>query len=80
MNDEESVHGLNLEVPEDAASVIKPWDEREDIIKYAESGVDDQLVIHVPFIQNVKVKSMLLKLGKDLPSIRSSERNIASRD
>ncbi|KLO13347.1 DUF1000-domain-containing protein [Schizopora paradoxa] len=62
--DRDSVHGLNLEVPEDASSVIKPWDEREDIIKYAESGVDDQLVIHVPFIQNVKVKSMLLKLGR----------------
>lgn len=65
-NHEESVHGLNLEVPEDAQSVIKPWDEREDVVKYAESGVDDQLVIHIPFIQSVKVKSMLLKLGKKI--------------
>jgi len=63
-NHEESVHGLNLEVPEDARSVIKPWDEREDVTKFAESGVDDQLVIHVPFTQNVKVKSILLKLGR----------------
>lgn len=38
-----SVHGLNLSVPEAARSVIKPWDEREDDEKYADSGVDDQV-------------------------------------
>ncbi|PCH35338.1 DUF1000-domain-containing protein [Wolfiporia cocos MD-104 SS10] len=50
-----NVHGLNLTVPEDAQAVIKPWIERNDNSKYAESGVDDQ---------NVRVKSMLLKLGR----------------
>ncbi|GBE83831.1 DUF1000-domain-containing protein [Sparassis latifolia] len=59
-----NVHGLNLTVPEDAQAVIKPWDEREDTSKSAESGVDDQVIIHVPFTQNVRVKSVLLKLGR----------------
>ena len=36
-----SVHGLNLSVPEDAKELIKPWAEREDTDRYAESGVDD---------------------------------------
>ncbi|SJL11344.1 uncharacterized protein ARMOST_14747 [Armillaria ostoyae] len=62
--DKENVHGLNLTVPEDAKAVIKPWDQREDNEKYAESGVDDQIIIHVPFSQNVKIKSVLLKLGR----------------
>ncbi|KAI0918796.1 hypothetical protein AcW1_009482 [Taiwanofungus camphoratus] len=62
--DKINVHGLNLTVPEDAQAVIKPWDEREDTSKFVESGVDDQIVIHVPFTQNVRIKSVLLKLGR----------------
>ncbi|KAF5368882.1 hypothetical protein D9758_003102 [Tetrapyrgos nigripes] len=62
--DRDNVHGLNLAVPEDAKEVIKPWDQREDTEKYAESGVDDQVIIHVPFSQNVRLKSVLLKLGR----------------
>ncbi|THU84348.1 DUF1000-domain-containing protein [Dendrothele bispora CBS 962.96] len=62
--DRDNVHGLNLTVPEDAKEVIKPWDQREETSKYAESGVDDQIIIHVPFAQNVRLKSVLLKLGR----------------
>ncbi|PAV15441.1 hypothetical protein PNOK_0920500 [Pyrrhoderma noxium] len=62
--DRENVHGLNLSVPEDARAIIKPWNEREDTEKHADSGVDDQLVIHVPFSQNVRVRSLILKLGR----------------
>lgn len=40
---ESSVYGLNLSVPEDAKAIIKPWDEREQTDKFAESGVDDQV-------------------------------------
>jgi RimJ/RimL family protein N-acetyltransferase len=61
------VHGLNLSVPEDAREVIKPWNERESTEKYADSGVDDQVVIHVPFTENVRVRAILLKLGACLP-------------
>ncbi|TFK38012.1 galactose-binding domain-like protein [Crucibulum laeve] len=62
--DRDNVHGLNLSVPEDAKEIIKPWDARDDNSKFAESGVDDQLIIHIPFTQNVRVKSLLLKLGR----------------
>ena len=58
-----SVHGLNLEVPESARELIKPWNERDSTEKYADSSVDDQLVIHVPFTRNVRIRSILLKLG-----------------
>ncbi|KAM5537662.1 hypothetical protein V8D89_008740 [Ganoderma adspersum] len=62
--DKQNVHGLNLTVPEDAQALIKPWDERDDTSKFAESGVDDQIIIHVPFTQNVRLRSVLLKLGR----------------
>lgn len=45
------MYGLNLSVPEDAQTIIKPWHEREGTDKWAESGVDDQVVFHVPFSQ-----------------------------
>jgi hypothetical protein len=38
-----SVHGLNLQEPESAQELIKPWDEREDVSKYADTVVDDQV-------------------------------------
>ncbi|KAH9478733.1 PITH domain-containing protein [Psilocybe cubensis] len=62
--DRDNVHGLNLTVPEDAKEVIKPWDEREETTKFIESNVDDQLIIHIPFTQNVRIKSVLIKLGR----------------
>ncbi|KAL7277257.1 hypothetical protein ACG7TL_009110 [Trametes sanguinea] len=62
--DKYNVHGLNLTVPEDARNIIKPWNEREDTSKYADSGVDDQVIIHVPFTENVRLRSILLKLGR----------------
>ncbi|OJA08373.1 hypothetical protein AZE42_01002 [Rhizopogon vesiculosus] len=62
--DRENVHGLNLEIPEQAKAVIKPWSEREDTTVYADSGVDDQMILRVPFSQNVRIKSILLKLGR----------------
>ena len=43
--DRDNVFGLNLSVPEHAKHVIKPWDERESVEKYAESGVDDQVSV-----------------------------------
>ncbi|KAF8637244.1 hypothetical protein AX17_002955 [Amanita inopinata Kibby_2008] len=62
--DKDNVYGLNLAVPESAKAIIKPWDEREDTNHYVDSGVDDQLIIHIPFIESVRVKSVLLKLGR----------------
>ncbi|KAF9455378.1 galactose-binding domain-like protein [Collybia nuda] len=62
--DKDNVHGLNLAVPENAKEVIKPWDLRDDNTKFVESGVDDQLILHIPFTQIVRLKSVLLKLGR----------------
>lgn len=62
--DRQNVHGLNLTVPEDAKAVIKPWDQREDTTTYADSNVDDQIVIHIPFAENVRLRSISLKLGR----------------
>ncbi|KIM24770.1 hypothetical protein M408DRAFT_331600 [Serendipita vermifera MAFF 305830] len=61
--DRDKVNGLNLTVPEDAKELIKSWDMRENTEKYVDSGVDDQLIINVPFTQNVRLRSVLLKLG-----------------
>ncbi|KAJ7512739.1 galactose-binding domain-like protein [Mycena galericulata] len=62
--DKDKVHGLNLAVFEDAKAIIKPWDERDSTEKYADSGVDDQIILHIPFTQQVRLKSILLKLGR----------------
>ncbi|KAI4525312.1 DUF1000-domain-containing protein [Schizophyllum commune Loenen D] len=62
--DKDNVHGLNLAVPESAQAVIKPWHEREDTTVFADSGVDDQMIIHVPFTESVRLRSVLLKLGR----------------
>lgn len=55
------VHGLNLTVPEDAQAVIKSWGDREDTTQSAKSNVDDQLVLFIPFAENVRIKTLLLK-------------------
>ncbi|KAF8324736.1 galactose-binding domain-like protein [Amanita rubescens] len=62
--DKLNIHGLNLSVPETARDVIKPWDSRDSTDTYAESNVDDQLIIHIPFIESVRIKSILIKTGR----------------
>jgi len=62
--DKQNVHGLNLDVPEGARATIKPWDQREDTTTFADSGVDDQVIIHVPFNHGVRLRAILLKLGR----------------
>ncbi|KAG8679112.1 hypothetical protein FRC09_019249 [Ceratobasidium sp. 395] len=62
--DRDKVHGLNLSIPENAKEVIKPWDERDDIEKYCETNVDDELILHIPFSRNVRVRSILLKTAR----------------
>jgi len=70
-------------VPEYAKDLIKPWNEREGTEKYADSGVDDQvssvfdifiltqlnmqMIIHIPFTENVRLRSVLLKIGTSSP-------------
>lgn len=56
-----NVHGLNLTDPDDARAVIKSWGEREDISQSAKSNVDDQLIIFIPFAENVRINTLLIK-------------------
>ena len=52
------MHGLNLTVPEDAQALVKPWHEREDPTRFAESGVDDQ-VCRVASFTEVDIRTLL---------------------
>merc|ERR1711871_296496 len=51
------LRGLNIEEGT-VARPFKPRDERFDTSKYARSSADEQLIIHVPFTEIVKVKSI----------------------
>jgi len=55
------VHGLGLTKPEDAQEIIKSWGDKDDTTHSAKSIVDDQMIIHIPFIQNVHITTLLLK-------------------
>ncbi|KAJ3755980.1 DUF1000-domain-containing protein [Lentinula raphanica] len=63
--DRNNVRGLNLSNPDSAPETIKDWNLREDLERFADSSVDNQVIIHVPFSQNVRLCSVLLKLGTD---------------
>lgn len=62
--DKQQIYGLGLSVPESARDVFKPWDQRDDTSKFVESGVDDQLIIHVAFNESVRIKSIFFKIGR----------------
>ncbi|ALO60498.1 hypothetical protein CNBC1430 [Cryptococcus deneoformans B-3501A] len=58
--DRDNVTGLNLENPSSAPSVIKTWDDRLDQEQYVESGVDDDLIIHIPFVTSVRLRTLCI--------------------
>lgn len=62
--DRDKVFGLNLSDPSIASKCIKPWDQRSDITSFTESGVDDQFIITIPFIAPVRIKSILINVGR----------------
>jgi hypothetical protein len=57
--DRDKVHGLNLSVPEDAKEVIKPWDERDSVERYCETGVDDEVSHKVHFVCQLRIEYFL---------------------
>ncbi|KAJ1032801.1 hypothetical protein NDA18_001525 [Ustilago nuda] len=59
----DKVWGANLDPPESAKNVIKPWHERLSADPSTQSNVDDQLAITVPFTCPVRLKSMLINTG-----------------
>ncbi|KAK8865747.1 hypothetical protein IAR55_000894 [Kwoniella newhampshirensis] len=58
--DKDNVTGLNLMEPSSAPKVIKTWDERLDDEDYVESGVDDDLILHIPFVSSLRLRTLLL--------------------
>ncbi|EST06777.2 PITH domain protein [Kalmanozyma brasiliensis GHG001] len=59
----DKVWGANLDPPESAKNVIKPWHERLSADPSTQSNVDDQLAITVPFTCPVRLKSILINTG-----------------
>ena len=41
--DKDKIFGLNLSSPDQGSKCIKPWDKREEMGSWTESGVDDQV-------------------------------------
>ncbi|KAG8990918.1 hypothetical protein FRB93_002990 [Tulasnella sp. JGI-2019a] len=62
--DRDNVFGLNLTQLEDAREMIKPWESRESMARWGESSEDDEMIIHIPFTNNVRVRSVMVKLGR----------------
>ncbi|XP_076179265.1 PITH domain-containing protein CG6153 isoform X2 [Ptiloglossa arizonensis] len=46
-------------------SVFKPWENRLDRNKYVESDVCNELLFHIPFTGNVKLKGLIVIGGED---------------
>ncbi|TIA88356.1 hypothetical protein E3P99_02638 [Wallemia hederae] len=61
--DLEKVTALNSDESERASSVIKTWEERNDVAVSLHSDADEQLLLRVPFTAAVKLKSVLIKGG-----------------
>ncbi|GMK60000.1 hypothetical protein CspeluHIS016_0902170 [Cutaneotrichosporon spelunceum] len=60
--DRDNVVGVNLVEPEAAPKVIKPWDERLDEEGFVQSGVDDELILHIPFTASLRLRNLSLYL------------------
>ncbi|OCF45278.1 hypothetical protein I317_00800 [Kwoniella heveanensis CBS 569] len=58
--DKDNVTGLNLVDPASASKVIKTWDDRLDDELFVESGVDDDLILYIPFISSLRLRTLLL--------------------
>ena len=53
--DLENVECLNEEVDESGKTVFKNWDEHLDVTKFVESSADEELLINIPFVSNIKL-------------------------
>jgi hypothetical protein len=59
--DRDNVTCLNEEVAGSCIKTIKPYDKLNDEVDYIDSDADDQLIIRVPFIGSVKLRSLVIK-------------------
>ncbi|WFD23762.1 hypothetical protein MEQU1_002456 [Malassezia equina] len=65
------VWGTNIEPPESAKHALKPWDQRHSLETWVESGVDDQMIINIPFTCPVRIQSILLYTRPSDLAVRS---------
>ncbi|ORY34886.1 PITH domain-domain-containing protein [Naematelia encephala] len=62
--DVQHVIGLNARGGAEAGkAVIKSWDDRDDETRWVESDTDDSLILQIPFISSVSIRSITLKAG-----------------
>ena len=61
--DRDGVTGMNEREAGTSARTIKPFDRRNDEDEYVVSDADDQLIIRIPFIGAVKLRSLMIKAG-----------------
>mmetsp|Transcript_20457 Transcript_20457/g.28545 ORF Transcript_20457/g.28545 Transcript_20457/m.28545 type:complete len:210 (-) Transcript_20457:354-983(-) len=78
--DTDKVRGLNESKNGASKNVIKPWDERTDSKKVVRStSGDGELIIHIPFTVQVKLKSFTV-IGGDDGSAPNSVKLYKNRD
>lgn len=58
--DTEALQCLNEANPGSIKKIFKPHDSRFDQTLYTESDADEQLIIHIPFVSSVKLKSIAI--------------------
>lgn len=56
---------MNEQSPGMSIKTIKPYDKRNDESDYLESDADDQLIIRIPFIGGVKLRSLVIKASPE---------------
>ncbi|GAA5981741.1 hypothetical protein JCM10908_004583 [Rhodotorula pacifica] len=61
--DRDNVIALNAEDGKEGKIVIRPWDERNQDEEWLESDADEQLILHIPFTGNIKLRSIVIRAG-----------------
>lgn len=61
--DRDNVVALNAQEGSDGKVVIRPWDERNQDDEWVESDADEQLILHIPFTGNIKLRSIVIRAG-----------------
>jgi len=62
--DIDGVDALNCTNEERIRDIFKPWDERNEGVKFVTSDADEQMIIRIPFTGNVKLRSIFVKGGR----------------
>ena len=71
------VWSVNTQSPESGKAVIKPWDKRFDATEFTQSLNDEDLkgmvIINVPFVCPVRIRSILINPGRGEFAVRVSK-------